>query len=117
MGSPYSHSDEDFELSRSKRRASKGKSSEIKESIDLHGMTVIEAQSAVSQKIYSMRERYTGIVNLVIVTGKGLHSGRGGGVLSREIHDYVSNKFINEIISIDDSPCDVQLYGVQMWSL
>ena len=37
------------------------------------------------------------------ITGKGLHR-QGVGVLGREIHDYVSNKYVHNIVEIDDSP-------------
>ena len=37
---------------------------------------------------------------------------QGVGVLGREIHDYVSNKYVHNIVEIDDSPCDVLVHGV-----
>ena len=108
---PYSHNDAS-DVGLRPKKATKGKSSNISLSIDLHGMTVTVAQQEVSEKILDMKSLYTGLVSLQVITGKGLHSGRDGGVLSREIHDYVSNKYHNNIISIDDSPCDVKLHGV-----
>ena len=59
-----------------------------------------------------LRQQYTGIVYLKVITGKGLHSRQGLAVLSREIHDYISNKYIHDIVEIDDSPCDVLMHGV-----
>ena len=106
---PYEHEDEFFEQ---EKKSSKGKSSKLNRKIDLHGKTVSEAQSAVSHLMVELRKQYTGIVNLKVITGKGLHSANGVGVLGREIHDYISNKYIHNIIEIDDSPCDVLIHGV-----
>lgn len=106
---PYEHQDEFFEQ---EKKSSKGKSSKLNRKIDLHGKTVNEAQSAVSELMNELRQQYTGIVYLKVITGKGLHSRQGLAVLSREIHDYISNKYIHDIVEIDDSPCDVLMHGV-----
>ena len=89
---PYEHEDEFFEQ---EKKSSKGKSSKLNRKIDLHGKTVSEAQRAVSNLMEELRQQYTGVVSLKVITGKGLHSKQGVGVLSREIHDYIANKYTN----------------------
>ncbi len=106
---PYEHEDEFFEQ---EKKSSKGKSSKLNRKIDLHGKTVSEAQRAVSHLMEELRQQYTGVVSLKVITGKGLHSKQGVGVLSREIHDYISNKYTHNIMEMDDSPCDVLIHGV-----
>ena len=78
---PYEHEDEFFEQ---EKKSSKGKSSKLNRKIDLHGKTVSEAQRAVSNLMEELRQQYTGVVSLKVITGKGLHSKQGVGVLSRQ---------------------------------
>ena len=106
---PHEHQDSNFEQV---KKSSKGKSSKVERRVDLHGKTVAEARSVVGSLIEDLRMRYTGLVTLKVITGKGLHSKQGVGVLGREIHDYVSNKYVHNIVEIDDSPCDVLVHGV-----
>ena len=49
---------------------------------------------------------------LNIITGKGLNSGMGGGVLAREIPDWVRERFAKHIVDMDESPAEVQLGGI-----
>lgn len=86
--------------------------------IDLHGMTVQQARGHVDARI---NEIISGLVTgssggatvtVVIVTGKGLHSGAGGGILARDIPEWVRNRFARQIVAMDESPADVQLGGI-----
>lgn len=81
-------------------------------SVDLHGLTVVEACQRVSQSIDAMRARDKGVFCLRVITGKGLHSTHGRGVLARDVYDYVKNSYHSSIESIDESPAVVQIGGV-----
>lgn len=89
------------------------KNSRVREThkIDLHGLTVQEAQSEVDRKINELARTHSGRFTLRIITGKGLHSPDGEGVLAREIWDYVHQRYQNSIESMDASPSDVKLAG------
>ena len=80
-------------------------------SIDLHGLTVTEAETEIERKIQTLR-RTQKHLKLRIITGKGLHSAGGQGVLARDIHHFVKQRFGPSIVSIQESPLDVQLGGV-----
>lgn len=49
------------------------------EELDLHGMTVAEAEASLTRMLRECRERRTG--TLRVVTGKGIHSAAGRAVL------------------------------------
>lgn len=78
--------------------------------IDLHGMTVDEAQRAVDAVIARLPRGQE--ARLRIITGKGLHSGPEGGVLGRDIHYHVATRYRSAIVRLDESPADVRLGGV-----
>jgi DNA-nicking Smr family endonuclease len=80
--------------------------------IDLHGMTVTEAISHLDREISLASNANGGPVTLKIVTGKGLHSGPGGGILVTEIYKYVCHRYGPVIVSIDASPAEVALGGI-----
>lgn len=91
------------------RESSKRGASPIIE-IDLHGMTLDEAERWVIQTItrhLSTVEKRT----FKIITGKGRHSSSGRGVLIREIYLFVVHRYGPWIERIEESPDGVRLGG------
>ena len=82
--------------------------------IDLHGMTLDAARRHVDGRIHELLMRLSpgARATLNIITGKGLNSGMGGGVLAREIPDWVRERFAKHIVDMDESPAEVQLGGI-----
>lgn len=78
--------------------------------IDLHGLTLDDAERRVSELIarfpHETEER-----TFKIITGKGRHSQSGRGVLIREIYVYVKHRFGPSIVKIEESPDAVRLGG------
>jgi DNA-nicking Smr family endonuclease len=78
--------------------------------IDLHGLTVDEAERWVIQVIsrYPLAsEKRT----FKIITGKGRHSSSGRGVLIRELYLFVIHRYGPWIERIEESPDGVRLGG------
>ena len=96
----------------SKSRVDRGE----KHSIDLHRMTGAEARGALAGLFDALIANGAAgsRFEVRVVTGKGLHSGAGGGVLAREAHQFVLARYRREIISISDSPADVAISGVPL---
>lgn len=84
-------------------------------SLDLHGMTLEAAKAAVTVFIQGHRAQGKGAVSLKIITGKGLHSGPGGGVLSREVHSFVVKAFQSIIVNIEAAPADTEISRGVLW--
>ncbi len=84
----------------------------IDQTIDLHGLTLDAACRMVDQVIAEAVDRAAGPVTFKIVTGRGLHSGPGGGVLVGGVHRHVSERYSPRIIRIDSSPADTQIWGL-----
>lgn len=102
---------EEFEHSaKSSVRRRKQKHSVI--SIDLHGFTLDEAKDQVRAQIDGHVCENSSPVTFRIITGKGIHSGPEGGVLVREIYDFVRSLYADRIVKIDESPSDVNLGGL-----
>lgn len=95
-------------------KARKNKASPIK--IDLHGMTLEVARRYVDSRINGILAQLSpgASAALDIVTGKGLNSGSGGGVLAREIPEWVRQRFAQHIVDMDESPAEVQLGGMPL---
>lgn len=83
--------------------------------IDLHGMTVADAQDYVVQAIQEILSHAKGQpVEIRIITGKGHHSvGRQPQLIS-EIHYVVEAKFRHRLISIEASPHELNLGGTYL---
>ncbi|MBQ46593.1 MAG: hypothetical protein CMP10_03745 [Zetaproteobacteria bacterium] len=77
--------------------------------IDLHGMKLNEAISAIDTEMVKLR-KMKGIV-VKVITGKGLHSS-GQAVLPVEIHKHVEAKYGHIIKNLDDSPDSVRIGGL-----
>ena len=78
--------------------------------IDLHGLTLEEAERRVTQTIDGVtlgRDTRT----FKIITGKGRHSNSGRGVLIREIYLFVVHRYGPRITRIEESPDGVRLGG------
>lgn len=86
----------------------------VSSQVDLHGLTLGQAQDRVERSIEERLATTASEFSLRIVTGKGIHSGPGGGVLAREIHEFVRLRFHEVIVAMTDSPSDVTLSGVPM---
>ncbi|MBP9707537.1 MAG: Smr/MutS family protein [Oligoflexales bacterium] len=80
-------------------------------SLDLHGKTLVEAQNEVQHKIQELLKSSQSGFTLRIITGKGLHSPGGEGVLATEIWRFVNKKYAGKFRQIDASPADVKLGG------
>lgn len=81
-------------------------------SVDLHGLTLSEAQNRLAKLLDTLLAGPRSEVEVMVITGKGRHSRAGGGVLAKEVHAYVSRYFSKYITRIDSSPGDVLLEGV-----
>ncbi|MBM4250541.1 MAG: hypothetical protein FJ146_01050 [Deltaproteobacteria bacterium] len=79
--------------------------------IDLHGLTLEAAFRHLDYMISAVLGRASGPVTFKIVTGRGLHSGPGGGVLVVGVHRYVTERYGPRIVSIDSSPAETQILG------
>jgi DNA-nicking Smr family endonuclease len=77
--------------------------------IDLHGLTLLEAQDRVRLIFESILSDLHGETSVTIITGKGRHSGPQGPVLAKSVHAYVLNSFSNNIASIEDAPANVMV--------
>ncbi len=78
--------------------------------IDLHGLTLEEAERWVMNaidRVAPSRDKRT----YKIITGKGRHSNAGRGVLIREIYLFVLHRYGPWIERIEESPDGVRLGG------
>lgn len=93
------------------RAKSRGRSELASFSIDLHGDTLSVAcdrlRGYIADKIASH-----GHFKLRVITGKGRHSGEGGGILSESVHDFVKKQFWDNIVSIESSPHETKVGGL-----
>jgi DNA-nicking Smr family endonuclease len=105
-------SSDGLKSSASKARGRGNSSGAVRQSIDLHGMTIDQARARVSQGIERLRDQGHGTVHLKVITGKGLHSPDGRSVLADAIHSYVVNAYGSEIQTIDENPSNVTIGGV-----
>lgn len=81
-------------------------------SIDLHGQTLLQAQSSVYEFITTLiLDPSIQQFEVKVITGKGLHSGPGGAVLASHIYAYILSQFRSYIISMDESPADLSVNG------
>lgn len=75
--------------------------------LDLHHCTLPEARGRVDGLLGNLVATIKAPVTVQIITGKGRHSGPGGGVLASEIHRHVCQRYAQYIVHIEDSPSDV----------
>jgi DNA-nicking Smr family endonuclease len=81
-------------------------------SVDLHGLTLSEACEVLDNRIsYHFGTGFSSVEALVI-TGKGIHSGPGGGVLAKEVHRHVVTRYRHSILSIETSPGETLINGI-----
>ncbi len=99
-------------LAQSSNARSAKKSTSGRIDIDLHGMTVREAQHHALHTIQTMLDQSKGqILDIRIITGKGNHSAGGKPQLISSIHHVVESRFRDNIISIEVSPHEIKLGG------
>ena len=83
--------------------------------IDLHGLHLSEAIYSVDQFLRDAQARRSlPVVKCKIITGKGRHSGLGGGVLAGEIYEHVKKNFKKNIVHIDPAPMDSTIDGIPL---
>lgn len=97
------------------RNAQRTKQSATRHTIDLHGMTVAQAQTFVVEAIQGILDQCKGqAVDIRIITGKGHHSKGRSPQLISEIHHVVEARFRPRIISIEVSPHELNLGGIYL---
>jgi DNA-nicking Smr family endonuclease len=79
--------------------------------VDLHGLTLDEAKSELLAVVDRMKIA-GGSWQIRVVTGKGRHSGPGGGVLVREIYDFFLKNYGKHVVRIDSNPGDSLIQGL-----
>lgn len=106
-----SKEEEEQRLSNSAR----SKRSPSRHEIDLHGMTVSNAQSYVIDAINNILSQAKGQpVDIRIITGKGHHSKGRQPQLISEIHHIVESTFRHRLITIEASPHELNLGGMYL---
>lgn len=76
--------------------------------IDLHGLTLGESQQridALLRRVVTNKQP----VRVKIITGKGKHRQRGVNLLARDVHRWLTQKYHDWIVEIEQSPHDVRL--------
>lgn len=100
--------DEDTQVTKSNKTPAKKKRE--RHDIDLHGLTVEQAQQHVIRSIEHILDGAKGQpVNIRVITGKGNRSRERGPQLIHSIHHIVEAKFKPRIISIDVSPHELKI--------
>ncbi len=72
------------------------------ESLDLHGMTTVEALDQLAS--FVTRAFAQGQKSIMVITGKGKHSAGGVGVLKREVEQWILQKGKRFIASYAEAP-------------
>lgn len=77
--------------------------------LDLHRCSLEDAKRAIDEMIASIFAdgRKGSEAKLLVITGKGRHSGAKGSVLAREAHAYLSRRYAKHITSIEEAPADL----------
>jgi DNA-nicking Smr family endonuclease len=100
--------DEDTQPTKSNK--SPPKKRKDRHDIDLHGLTVEQAQKHVIRSIEHILDDAKGQpVNIRVITGKGNRSRERGPQLIHSIHHVVEARFKSRIISIDVSPHELKI--------
>ncbi|WP_132314730.1 Smr/MutS family protein [Pseudobacteriovorax antillogorgiicola] len=99
----------DNELEKPKKQNRSKRKAEV--SLDLHGMTVFEAQAYIDEKLSQIRAKHVKY-RVRLITGKGLNSGLSGPVLASEIYQYVRDRYGHQIETIDDPPAAARINNI-----
>ena len=83
-------------------------------SIDLHGLTVVQAEAVCRARMHALLAEHLGPFVLKVITGRGLHSGERGAVLVREIYQFIRTTYAAHIVTIDPPPADSAIDGVPL---
>lgn len=82
----------------------------VRHNIDLHGLTVAEAQNYVVKAIEDLLASAKGqIITIRVITGKGHRSRDRSPQLVHAIHHIVEARFKSRLISIEVSPHELKL--------
>lgn len=101
------HKDESSEDLRSKHNRSKKDLPLQKVTIDLHGLSILDAQQRLEVEITALAIR--GCNEVVIITGRGKHSSNQTHTLAREIPAFIRRKFGNLVTFLTDIDFDPAL--------
>ena len=85
-----------------KLRASKKATPEPESSLDLHGKTTEEALSALAR--FVAQAAAGKMKTVVVITGKGLHSHDGVGVLRREVERWIRRRGKQRVRAFSEAP-------------
>lgn len=80
---------------------------------DLHNMSLDEAIFKLTTFIDQKRQQNI-ICHFKIITGKGLNSGPAGGVLSKEVYEYIRSHYKNKLLQIDPPPYKDKIDGIPL---
>jgi DNA-nicking Smr family endonuclease len=66
--------------------------------LDVHGMATAQAERAVSRFLRSARER--GLKTVLVIHGRGLHSGPLGPVLRDAVIDWIAERHADDVLAL-----------------
>ncbi len=100
----------DLQTPTQERRHAKTKKASERQDIDLHGLTVEEAQRHVVRVIQDILANAKGqTVSIRVITGKGHGSRDRGPQLIHSIHHVVESTFKSRLISMEVSPHELKI--------
>ena len=112
---PVPQKDNDKQIPTRTNTPKSPKSASSRHDIDLHGMTVSEAQDYVIHTITALLDQAKGQpIDIRIITGKGHHSQGRQPQLISSIHHVVEARFRQRIIHIEASPHELRLGGAYL---
>ena len=97
-----------------KEKKKPNKNKELKTILDLHGHTLREAKEVLDSLVLDVINSKMDSLSLKVITGRGLHSKDGPGVLAREIPLHLSAKWARRIVFIEESPANLLLGDIPL---
>ena len=95
--------------SATKKKAAFGKAMKV----DLHSLNVRQAKAQLD-RLFNSTQFENPTKDFQIVTGKGRHSGPGGGILIKEIYYYVATHYKTRVQKIDSDPSKDLINGLPL---